>query len=210
MPDLSCHELSKVEPWGTDNAIWRLGDDYVLRLPRAHWATGQVQLEAIWLPRLAPYLPVSIPTPVTIGKPQFGYPFSWSVHRWLPGIGATISQMRDPIRFALDLATVINALEAIAAEGAPTAVNRARSVPDYDDSARAAIESARDLIDADHAMAIWEDATAVPPHQGASVWVHGDIEGNCLLTDGCLSGLVDRGTACAGDPAFALGLPRRA
>jgi aminoglycoside phosphotransferase (APT) family kinase protein len=30
--------LAKVEPWGTDNAVWRLGEDLVVRLPRIHRA----------------------------------------------------------------------------------------------------------------------------------------------------------------------------
>ena len=63
------------------------------------------------------------------------------------------------------------------------------------------IDFASDLIDAPAARAVWEEASAAPPHSGAPVWVHGDIEGNCLLTGGRLSGLVDWGSACAGDPA---------
>jgi aminoglycoside phosphotransferase (APT) family kinase protein len=61
MPALAHLPLVVVEPWGTDNAIWRLGADLVVRLPRIHWAAGQVELEAQWLPRLAPHLPVAIP-----------------------------------------------------------------------------------------------------------------------------------------------------
>jgi len=190
-----------VEPWGTDNAIWRLGDDLVLRLPRVSSATSQVQHEALWLPRLASHLPISIPTPVAIGQPEFGYPFPWSVHKWLPGTGASFGHMRDPIGFALDLAAVIKALEGVPTEGAPPAFNRALPIRDYDDDARAAIASARGLIDTNRATEIWEEAMAATPHRGIPVWVHGDIEGNCLLTDGRLSGIVDWGSACVGDPA---------
>lgn len=39
------------------------------------------------------------------------------------------------------------------------------------------------------------------PHDGPPVWVHGDLEGNCLVRDGRLCGLVDWGSACVGDPA---------
>ena len=182
LPTLSDRQLTRVEPWGTDNAIWRLGEDLVLRLPRVSWATSQVQHEALWLPRLAPHLPISIPTPVAIGQPGPGYPFLWSVHKWLPGTGASVAQMRDPISFALDLAAVIRALEVVPTEGAPPAVNRARPVRDYDDAARAAIVGARNLIDTNCATDIWNEATTATPHLGAPVWVHGDIEGNCLLT----------------------------
>ena len=40
-----------------------------------------------------------------------------------------------------------------------------------------------------------------PFRAGSPVWVHGDIEGDCLLRSGHLLGIVDWGSACAGDPA---------
>jgi aminoglycoside phosphotransferase (APT) family kinase protein len=46
--------LAPVPSAGTDNAIFRLGDDKAVRLPRIHWATGQVAKEREWLPKLAP------------------------------------------------------------------------------------------------------------------------------------------------------------
>ena len=39
---------------GTDNALYRLGDDMAVRLPRIHWAVKDVHKEHHWLPRLAP------------------------------------------------------------------------------------------------------------------------------------------------------------
>ena len=85
LPALAGLPLQIVEPWGTDNAIWRHGDDLVVRLPRIAWAAGQADKEATWLPALAPHLTVAIPTPVAVGAPTDEYPFRWAVHRWLPG-----------------------------------------------------------------------------------------------------------------------------
>jgi len=73
-PSLAAAPLTVVEPWGTANAIWRLGDDLVVRLPRIESAAGQVHLERAWLPVLAPHLSVPIPEPVAIGEPGYGYP----------------------------------------------------------------------------------------------------------------------------------------
>src|SRR5690349_12620075 len=106
MPDLADRPLSIVEPWGTDNAIWRLGDDLVVRLPRIHWAVAQIEQEALWLPRLGPHLPVAVPRPVAIGEPGDGYPYRWAVHEWLPGEGASRDLLEDPVAFALGLAEV--------------------------------------------------------------------------------------------------------
>jgi aminoglycoside phosphotransferase (APT) family kinase protein len=201
LPDLADLPLAIVEPWGTDNAIWRLGDDLVVRLPRIHWATGQVSREAMWLPRIAPHLAVAVPEPIAIGEPGCGYPYCWAVHRWLPGDGATLSGIDDALTFATDLAEVVQALQTLPVDGAPPAANRARPLQEYYDSALLSIEYAANLIDAESARAVWEEALAAPPHHGPPVWVHGDLEGNCILRYGRLSGLVDWGSACAGDPA---------
>jgi aminoglycoside phosphotransferase (APT) family kinase protein len=201
MPDLADIPLVMVEPWGTDHAIWRLGDDLVVRLPRIHWATEQADLEAKWLPRLARYLPVAVPEPIAIGEPNSGYPYRWAVHRWIPGDAATLDRLDDPVAFALDLAEVVRALHGVPTDGAPSATNRARPLVEYDDATRWAIEHASHLIDATRAISVWEEALAAPPYSGPAVWVQADLEGNCIVHDGRLCGIVDWGSACAGDPA---------
>jgi aminoglycoside phosphotransferase (APT) family kinase protein len=59
--------ITPVNSAGTDNAIYRLGDDMAVRLPRIHWAVGQVDKEHQWLPRLAPFLPLAISSPAREG-----------------------------------------------------------------------------------------------------------------------------------------------
>ena len=201
MPSLAHLHLVVVEPWGTDNAIWRLGSDLVVRLPRIHWAAGQIELEALWLPRLTPHLPVAIPEPLAIGNPANDYPYRWAVHRWIPGDGAALDRIDDPVTFALDLAEAVRMLQAVSTTEAPPATNRARSLAEYDEATRGMIFRARHLIDAPAALEVWEEALAAPPHQGPPLWVQGDLEGNCLVRDGRLCGIVDWGSACAGDPA---------
>lgn len=201
MPDLAARPLTAIGPWGTDNAIWRLGDDLVVRLPRVHWAAGQADREAAWLPRLAPHLPVAVPDPVAAGEPGDGYPYRWAVHRWIPGEGAALDRIDDPVRFARDLAAAIRKLQHLPTADAPAAFGRARPLHDYDGETRWVIDRARHLIDAAAATAVWEDALAASPHEGGPVWVQGDLEGNCLVRDGRLCGIVDWGSVCAGDPA---------
>jgi aminoglycoside phosphotransferase (APT) family kinase protein len=109
--------------------------------------------------------------------------------------------MDDPVRFARDLAQVILSLQAISTEGAPIARNRARPLRAYDESTREYIQNASGLIDAAAATAVWEQALAAAEHVGSPAWVHGDLEGNCLVEHGRLCGVIDWGSACAGDPA---------
>jgi aminoglycoside phosphotransferase (APT) family kinase protein len=123
------------------------------------------------------------------------------VQRWIPGDGAAIDRVDDPVSFARDLAMVVRALRAVPTERAPAATNRARPLAEYDSATRRAIDRASRLIDADAAIAVWEEALAAAPYRGPDVWVQGDLEGNCLVFDGRLCGIVDWGSACVGDPA---------
>ncbi|WP_031498611.1 phosphotransferase [Streptomyces bicolor] len=54
-------------------AIYRLGDDLVVRLPRIADAVEQVEFEDLWLPRLAPLLPSVVPEPIALGQPEARY-----------------------------------------------------------------------------------------------------------------------------------------
>ena len=77
--------IEPVPSAGTDNALYRLGDDMAVRLPRIHSAVGDVEREQEWLPKLAPFLPLAVPIPLEKGKPSEGYPWHWSIYRWLDG-----------------------------------------------------------------------------------------------------------------------------
>ena len=51
-PHWAALDLRQVESAGTDNAIYRLGDDFVLRLPRLSWGEAQVLTDHDLLPGL--------------------------------------------------------------------------------------------------------------------------------------------------------------
>ncbi len=56
---------------GTDNTMYRLGDDLLVRLPRKPDGGPSLRKEQQWLPRLAPLLPRRVPEPVHAeGKPR--------------------------------------------------------------------------------------------------------------------------------------------
>jgi aminoglycoside phosphotransferase (APT) family kinase protein len=109
--------IEPVPSAGTDNALYRLGDDRVVRLPRRPAATAQVDKEHRWLPKLAPLLPLAIPVPLARGEPGGGYPWRWSVYRWLDGEIATVERLAD--RAAIEIAQFVAALQAIDATGGP-------------------------------------------------------------------------------------------
>jgi aminoglycoside phosphotransferase (APT) family kinase protein len=109
-PDLP---IQPVPSAGTDNALYRLGDDMVVRLPRIKWAVESLDKEHRWLPRLAPLLPVAIPVPLGKGTPAEGYPWHWSIYRWLEGENPTVDRLADPGLLARDLAEFVAALRRI-------------------------------------------------------------------------------------------------
>jgi aminoglycoside phosphotransferase (APT) family kinase protein len=187
---------------GTDNAIYRLGDELSVRLPRrGRWTSHVLDKEFAWLPRLAPLLPLSVPTPVARGAPGEGYPHEWAVYDWLDGEDATSAPL-DPARAAVDLAGFIGALQAVDPEGAPPAEGRGGPLAPHDAGTRAAIEQLGDSIDAAAATAVWEEALAAPGWDGAPVWIHGDLDArNLLVGDGRITGVLDWSAVCAGDPA---------
>jgi aminoglycoside phosphotransferase (APT) family kinase protein len=101
---------------------------------------------------------------VGIGEPGEDYPYRWAVHRWIPGEGAELDRVDDPVEFALSLAEVVRKLQAVPTDGAPSAYNRARPLHEYDELTRCAIDSASRLIDSVAARAVWEEALAASPH----------------------------------------------
>jgi aminoglycoside phosphotransferase (APT) family kinase protein len=191
---------------GTDNAIYRLGDDMAVRLPRIHGATGQVDKEHRWLPRLAPLLPLAIPIPLARGTPGEGYPWHWSVYRWLEGETATIERIADPRQAALQLAQFIAAMRRIDPTGGPPPgphnSSRGEALAVRDTRTRAAIATLRGTLDIDAVTAAWEAALQAPAWRGPPVWIHGDLQsGNLLARQGRLSAVIDFGCLGVGDPA---------
>ncbi len=189
-----------------DNAIYRLGEDMAVRLPRIPGATGQVDKEHQWLPRFAPLLPLSIPVPLAKGTPGEGYPWHWSVYRWLEGENATVERIANPRQLATELARFIAALQEIDPSGGPPPGqhNSFRGVPLVmrDAPTRAAIASLHGTLDADAATAAWEAALQAPAWHGPPVWIHGDITPvNLLAVQGRLSAVINFGFLGVGDPA---------
>ena len=198
--------IEPVASAGTDNALYRLGDDMVVRLPRIDWAIGQVHKEHKWLPRLAPHLPLAIPTPLVIGQPGEGYPWHWSVYKWLEGENVTIDRIADPSQAAIALAQFIIALQQIDTTGGPASGpgNFYRGVPlaMRDAQTRAALATLQGVIDSDAATEAWEAALRVPEWDSEPVWIHGDLlPGNLLFEQGRLSAIIDFSGLAVGDPA---------
>jgi aminoglycoside phosphotransferase (APT) family kinase protein len=205
-PHWASQAIEPVESAGTDNAIYRLGGDMAVRLPRIDWARSQVDKENEWLPRLAPHLPLPIPVPLAKGRPGGAYPWSWSVTPWFEGDTATVDRIADRRQAATDLARFIAALHRIDPAGGPRpgGNNSGRGVPlaQRDSDTREAIAALDGMLDPEGVTEAWEEALGAPAWQGPPVWIHGDISaGNLLAVQGRLSAVIDFGCLGVGDPA---------
>lgn len=193
--------IKSVESAGTSNAIYRLGDDMSVRLPRIPSAVDSVSTEFVWLPKLAAHLPFPVPTPLAIGKPNEDYPWPWTICQWVEGKNPIEGQLVDPDTFAIDLAKFITVLHEVDLSGGPQS-ERGRPLAVQDEEARVAIEALHGKIDTKAALVAWEEALQAPQWDGQSVWIHGDLmPGNLLIKDNRLSAVIDFSCLGVGDPA---------
>jgi aminoglycoside phosphotransferase (APT) family kinase protein len=187
---------------GTDNALFRLGDVKVVRLPTRPRTVVTLEKERRWLPRLAPHLPLAVPEPLAAGAPGEGYPFTWSVYRWLPGATGIQTPLADLELAAVDLAAFITALQRIDPAGGPGPgehnFGRGEPLVNRDEAVRAAIAK----LGAHDRTAAWKEALSARSCERAPVWIHGDLDArNVLVEAGRLSAVLDFGSVGVGDPA---------
>lgn len=189
--------IERVPSAGTDNALYRLGDDLVVRLPRINWAAGHLDRQAAWLPVLAPHVPVRVPVPVAVGEPAHGYPWRWSVWPWLAGAHPEAGSES----LARELATFVRALRTVAVPADAPVDRRGRSLRERDADVRAGLARLVDEVDVEAVQACWDHALAAPEWVGPAVWLHTDLTPvNLLCVGGRLDAVIDW-TPGVGDPA---------
>ncbi|AHA72092.1 aminoglycoside phosphotransferase [Bacillus thuringiensis] len=188
--------LRKVEPVGTVNAVFRLGDEYSIRLARREGPTTPGGREFLWLPKIAPLVPLEIPVPIAQGRPNNEYPWFWEIHSWLKGETVPIEAL-DEMQAARDLAEFVLALQQVDPTGGP--LGRGIPLAQRDKDFRYWLAR----FNGDPAVsAVWESALSAPPWNGPPVWHHGDLDvRNWLVRDKRISGVIDWGTMGIGDPA---------
>ncbi|MFJ8077817.1 aminoglycoside phosphotransferase family protein [Streptomyces sp. NPDC096176] len=194
---------------GTDNTMYRLGDDLLVRLPRTADKGQSVRKEQEWLPRLAPLLACPIPALVHAGTPTDAFPLVWSVYRWIDGDEAGPDTVRDWASFGTDLAAVVRELHGIGLMGASRAEGlswyRGGSLGPCDQWISRCLEDCRTIVgselDVDTLEQLWRAALALPVPSGPHVWLRGDLKPtNLLVREGRLHAVIDFGGLSVGFP----------
>ncbi|MGW7067403.1 aminoglycoside phosphotransferase family protein [Streptomyces sp. NPDC054855] len=203
-PDLAHLAVEPVDSNGTVNAVYRLGDELAVRLPRVEGGVGDIRREVLHLPRLASSLPVAIPAPLGEGAPGEGFPWPWYVYRWLDGANPVVGGAGQSELFAADLAEFVVALRRVDPADAPPAYRSGHLAP-RDADTRDALSQLHGVIDTAAATAAWDAALRTPRWDGPPVWVHADLQpGNLLTADGRLGAVIDFGCMGYGEPAVDL------
>jgi aminoglycoside phosphotransferase (APT) family kinase protein len=200
-PDLAHLPLTPVgEGW--DNAVFRLGAELAVRLPRRAATAALIEHEQRWLPVIASRVPLPVPTPLRHGRPGTRFPWSWSVVPWFAGTAALAGQPRDPAAVGAAVGRFLGALHVPAPPEAPH--NPWRSIPLDARTARLHehLDQLKSAVDRERILALWDRIVATPRWSGPPLWIHGDLHpGNLVLRDGTLSAVLDFGDVTSGDPA---------
>lgn len=194
---------------GTDNRMFRLGDELLVRMPRTTGTAGSLRKEREWVPRLAPQLTLGVPKPEFAGSPTPEYPAEWSVVRWIDGAVPDGRNVADWSAFGGDLAGFVRELHAIDLMGATREGDlswyRGGSLRDADRWIRGYFADCRPLVgdelDVDTLERWWREALELPDSTAGPVWLHGDLRpGNLLVHEGRLHAVIDFGALSIGAP----------
>ena len=199
-PDLAGLPIREVAS-GWDNAMFRLGEDMAIRLPRRSAAVPLLEHEQRWLPLLQPQLPLPVPAPIRVGRPQSSYPWPWSITPWIKG--DTVDRVSLDADQGKTLGTFFQALHTAPHAQAPR--NPARGVrlsqrsTKFAASVSALTQRGRPLDG--RLLQLW-DAAVEAPVDVAPTWIHGDLHSkNVLAARGRICGVIDWGDMAQGDRA---------
>jgi aminoglycoside phosphotransferase (APT) family kinase protein len=204
---------------GWDNTVWLVDRHWAFRFPRRAAVIAGVEREMALLPRLAPLVPLAIPTPRFFGRPAEGYPWPFFGAALIPGRETADAACTDADRRRL-AGPLAGFLRVLHGSEVAAAVDPSGELP-CDPMGRADMalrvpRTAERLVEVER-LGLWRapatvratldtasGLAAVEP----SALVHGDLHIRHLLVDeNCgPAGVIDWVDICRGDPAIDLPL----
>jgi aminoglycoside phosphotransferase (APT) family kinase protein len=204
--------ISPIKSSGTDNALFRLGTEYVVRLPRIEWEPGsigkKINKEYEWLPKIAKCLDTPISFPIFKGNPSKDYPYPWLITQWEEGYNPDFENQNEYELLARDLACFLNYFHKIHLKNSPASRRGIRlNEKELNAETKKAISELKGEIDIPLISALWEQLSNIPYWNKEPVWVHGDfLPGNILVQHNRLNAVLDFTDVGVGDPACDLAI----
>lgn len=195
---------------GWDNEVYRLGEEYLVRLPRRELGERIGKSERQWLPKLSTETGVIAGEVLFAGCPTNHYPFTFSVTRYVPGVSAATLTRSQRDNYANEFVSLLKQIHSPASDPRPVSSFRGCPLSAVEEKTREQISQ----LPAEHegsALALWERALVAQPYLGPPAWLHGDPHPHNTIVrpekgQYHLSSLVDYGDLCTGDPASDLGM----
>ena len=170
--------IEPVAKSGHDNRTFHLGSKMTVRLPSGKGYAAQVEKELTWLPYLQKHLTMTISSPIAKGYPSCGYPFSWSINKYIEGDTLTKQNINNLNEFADDLAKFLKEFQKIDTTNGPQAglhnYYRGGDLAVYHNETIEALENLKTVLPTELLLKIWQRALNASVSD-LNVWVHGDI-----------------------------------
>lgn len=193
--------IERVISTGTVNAIFRLGEEFCVRLPILNSANDSLHVEFKILPVISKKVSLNIPEVIEKGKPNSVFPHDWAIYKWIKG-DTYNNSAADEIQVSEALAGFITELRSINVTSDLPRAGR-KPLVELDDITVNALNECEGDIDIDSAKTLWKKIHSVKPWDKKPVWIHSDLlKPNLLVFNGKLSAIIDFGSAGVGDPAF--------
>jgi len=209
-PELNAQNI-RILGIGWDNTAFIVNDQFIFRFPRRQIAVSLIEEEWNFLPKLAPYLPLSIPKPAWKGKPTSQFPWPFSGYHLLKGSTACHINLTETDRHQLvePIALFLKTLHFIPTQGFSTTLSKFHSSRIDGNLINQKIK--KNLIELNQLGILtdtWELENVIENSQNfrapvSTSIVHGDFYVRHLLVDKekQLSGVIDWGDVHVGDPA---------
>jgi len=145
--------------------------------------------------------------PVRVGRPALGYPWHWSLCRWIDGDLAADVSLDDPAAEARRLGEFIRSLHVPAPDDAPDNPFRGQPVTSLLPRIEHNLGALGEMIDAAAVRSALTRLADTPDWVAPPVWLHGDLHSaNVLVDEGRIAAVIDWGDITSGDPAVDLAI----
>jgi aminoglycoside phosphotransferase (APT) family kinase protein len=218
-PDLALDSVAELA-YGFDNTVFVADGTWAVRFPRRQMGADLFTKEVALLPALAPLLPLAVPVPELVGRPQDDFPWPFWGGRLLPGVEVAEAGLPEDGRDLLGagVGAFLRALHQPAladrlGTGFPHDPMRRATPSSRGPIGRASLDRLsrhgqwRPGSDLDRSFdALLAQGAGLAPPTGPEVLVHGDLHLRHVLVDatGAPTGIIDWGDACLADPVLDL------